>query len=1031
MIHINDIPLDLFLDYFNETNTSDIKFTPAMAELKAKGNLFLCNGSFITMAPSTGTGMTQYLFDEYDEHFTSVVQKDAAYESFMYNAPVGFPDASTFYPFYMELKYVGNDADIEKTKVIPVTTQDIYNATTGLLEISSKITEFKECLKDENEKYEKFIKYILDVTHMTFYTLDGTTVSATWLFDKDHLTLTPVTLSGDFVISGTEYAVVKIGANFRTEYHKRDENHNFLYKDTFGFETKFSGSSSPLLRHQHAVRMVYNDVDDVYTKFINTAKPGNIYYVISGETKRLMTLSSLNARTTYTALSENVMANLANTRIDYDEDTYDSSESYKKDYRKSKELLNITGLDEITMNTGLATVSNRNNISGFCDVTPVEGKVYRIKSVYTSYSTEKGKIIVSPRKNAHFSISVYSDKIVSNSGKKNAAGNLAPENTGSLYYMGNLYGKPFESTTQKTPPALSAATLLNSRQPSAVSTSSIVKINKGNDYNFTEDIKISGVPFIIIPINSRFVPSSITNGANGEATVYGTFTLRDIDTGNEMGTFEVIVRDYALLLRNTLTKDEYEISDRESAETKYEKLPEVQMNTIVGNAPAGTSVSKINSDKFYYAKILFYNAVTEESKHSPLIGTLTKHDDRYDFAPMHLDFRSDDMSLFSEYIDIENAQRVPSDTFDLTNFTNFSADYQDTVFLTNTGIPTAYTRTPVYLRTDTTTAYSRVTKFRLHTGAITGDLPSTLVGYDSDSRFKKITDSSISRNLRGDILDENIYERIKNSSIQSILRAILDTNKNLAISTLALVANDEPNGNNDLLNMRTIAEGYYNVIANDGRRSDIKEVDAIPQTATGTTITTILQQVPQKKPIELADDKESDYSEYPVDATPRSAFEKILHYKEFPTDFSYYDVKKKTEIKKSFFDNIKEIPVNFDIKLVDTRKSAKDLGKSIFGVHKFTSTFVSNMLNLAGIKSDSENNLSTFKTFFLLNAKLSALAVAAQYDTDYEKMSSDDISYKTVVSSAYPENGSDFMYMFNLLNQKPCEDNDYHVWEVM
>lgn len=1022
MIHINDIPLDLFLDYFNETNTSDITFTPAMEELKAKGNLFLCNSSFIAMAPSTGTGMTQYLFDEYDDKFTSVVQKDAAYESYMYNAPIGFPDASTFYPFYMELKYVGNDADIEKTKVIPVTTQDIYNATTGLLEISAKIAEFKECLKDENEKYKKFIKYILDVTHMTFYTLDGTAVSATWLFDKDHLTLTPVTLSGDFVIFGTEYAVVKIGANFRTEYHKRDENHNLLYKDTFGFETKFSGSSSPLLRHQHAVRMVYNDVDDVYTKFINTAKPGNIYYVISGETKRLMTLSSLNEKTTYTALPENSMTSLANTRIDYDEDVYDDIEIYKNEYRKSKEILNITGLDEITMNTGLATVSNRNNISGFCDVTPVEGKVYRIKSVYTSYSTEKGKIIVSPRKDAHFSISVYSDKIAASSGKNKTAGSVPIE---------NFYGRSSGSTTQKMPPALSAATLLNSRQPSTVSTSSIIKVNKDTDYNFTEDIKISGVPFIIVPINSAFVPSSITNGANGEATVYGTFTLRDVDTGNEMGTFEVIVRDYALLLRNTLTKDEYEISDRESAETKYEKLPEVQINSLVGEAQAGSPAAKINSDKFYYAKILFYNAVTEESKHSPLIGTLTKHDDRYDFAPVHLDYHGEGLSLFSEYIDTENAQEVPLQEFNLRDFTNFSANYQDTVVVTGYANPTAYTRTPVYLRTDTTTAYSRVTEYIMHTGTITGDLPSTLVGYDSDSRFKKITDSSISRNLRGDILDENIYERIKNSSIQSILRAVLDTNKNLAISTLALVANDEPNGNNDLLNMRTIAEGYYNVIANDGRRSDIKEVDAIPQTATGTVITTIMQQVPQKKPIELAEDKESDYSEYPVDATPRSAFEKILNYKEFPTDFSYYDVKKKTEIKKSFFDNINEIPVNFDVKLVDTRKSAKDLGKSIFGVQKFTSTFVSNMLNLAEIKSNSENHLKTFKTFFALNAKLSALAVATQYDTNYDRMSSDDISYKTVVSSAYPENGSDFMYMFNLLNQKPCEDNNYHVWEVM
>ena len=455
------------------------------------------------------------------------------------------------------------------------------------------------------------------------------------------------------------------------------------------------------------------------------------------------------------------------------------------------------------------------------------------------------------------------------------------------------------------------------------------------------------------------------------------------------------------------------------------------MDTFLVDALTRRPSSEINNDTFYYAKILFYDAVTEESKQSPLIGTLTKHDDRYDFAPVHLDFRGDSMSLFDGYIDTENAQRVTSREFNLVDFKNFSTRYQDTVVVTGRAKPTAYTRTPVYLRTDTTTAYSRVTEYIINTGTFVGDLPSTLLGYDSDSRFKKITNSSISRNLRGDILDENIYERIKASSTQSILKAVLNTNKNLAINTLALVPNDEPRGNNDLLNMRTLAEGYYNVIVNDSRRSDIKEVDAIPQTATGTTITTILQQVPQKKPIKLAEDKESNYSEYQVDATPRSAFEKILHYKEFPTDFSYYDVKRKTEIKKSFFDNIKETPVNFDIKLVDTRKSAKDLGKSIFGVQKFTSTFVSNMLNLAEIKSNSENHLETFKTFFALNAKLSALAVATQYDTDYDRMSSDDISYKTVVSSAYPENGSDFMYMFNLLNQKPCEDNNYHVWEVV
>lgn len=1022
MIHINDIPLDLFLDYFNETNTSDITFTPAMAELKAKGNIFLCNSSFITMAPSTGTGMTDYLFDTYDDKFTSVVQKDAAYESYMYNAPVGFPDSSTFYPFYMELKYIGNDPDIEKTKVIPVTTQDIYNATTGLQEMSDKIAEFKECLEDENTKYEKFIKYMLDVSYMTFYTLDGAAVSGAWLFDKDHLTLTPVTVSGDYVIDQSDYAVVKIGANFRTEYHKRDKDLNLLYKDTFGFETKFSGSSSPLLRHQHAVRMVYNDVEDVYTKIINTAKPGKIYYVISGETKRMMTLTSLDTQTTYTALPENVMTNLANTRIDYDDDVYDDKVTYKNKYKKSKEILDISGLDEITMNTGLATVSNKNNIFGFCDVTPVEGKIYKIKSVYTSYSTEKDKIIVSPRKDAHFSITLYSKKTTANSGEKKTTRDTT---------VGNFYGKSSETTTQKLPPALSAASLLNSRQPTEIATQSVVKVNKDTDYNFTEDIKVSGVPFLIIPINSAFVPGSVTNSSNGETKVYGTFTLTDTDTGNEMGTFEVITRDYVTLLRNTVTKDEYEIWDEENAKTKYGNLPEVQIYTAVGNAQAGTATGKINSGDFYYAKILFYNAVTEESKHSPLIGTLTKHNDGYNFAPVHLDYHGETLSLFSEYIDAANAQQVHMDTFSLSDFKNFSADYQDTVVVTGYANPTAYKRTPVYLRTDTTTAYSKVTEYIMHTGTFTGNLPNTLFDYDFDKRFKKITDSSISRNLRGNILDENIYERIKKSSIQSILKTVLGTSTNLAISTLALSENDEPRGNNDLLNMRTIAEGYYNVIANDGRRSDIKEVDAIPQTATGTVITTIMQQVPQKKPIELAEDRESDYSEYPVDATPRSAFEKILNYKEFPTDFSYYDVQKKTEVKKSFFDSIKEIPVNFDVKLVDTRKSAKDLGKSIFGVQKFTSTFVSNMLSVAGIKSDSENNLNTFKTFFALNAKLSALAVAAQYDTDYEKMSSDDISYKTVISSAYPENGSDFMYMFNLLNQKPCEDNNYRVWEVL
>lgn len=1022
MIHINDIPLDLFLDYFNETNTSDITFTPAMAELKAKGNIFLCNGSFITMAPSTGTGMTDYLFDTYDDKFTSVVQKDAAYVSYMYNAPVGFPDASTFYPFYMELKYIGNDPDVEKTKVIPVTTQDIYNATTGLQEISDKITEFKECLDDENDKYEKFIKYILDVSLMTFYTLDGTAVSSAWLFDKDHLTLSPVTISGNFVIGQSDYAVVKIGANFRTEYHKRDNEQNLLYKDTFGFETKFSGSSSPLLRHQHAVRMVYNDVEDVYTKFINTAKAGNIYYVISSETKRMMTLTSLDTKTTYTALSENAMTSLGNTRIDYDDDVYDDTVTYKNNYKKSKEILDISGLDEITMNTGLTTVSNKSNIFGFCDVTPVEGKIYKIKSVYTSYSTEKDKIIVSPRKDAHFSITLYSKKTAANSGDKKTTRDLN---------VGNFYGKSSETTTQKLPPALSAASLLNSRQPSEIATPSIVKVNKDTDYNFTEDIKVSGVPFLILPINSAFVPGSVTDSSNGETKVYGTFTLTDTDTGNEMGTFEVITRDYVTLLRNTVTKDEYEIWDEENAKTKYGNLPEVQIYTAVGNTQAGTTTGKINSGDFYYAKILFYNAVTEESKHSPLIGTLTKHNDGYNFAPVYLDYHGETLSLFGEYIDTTNAQQVTTQTFNLRDFKNFSTDYQDTVVVTDYANPTAYKRTPVYLRTDTTAAYSKVTEYIMHAGTFTGNLPNTLFDYDFDKRFKKITDSSISRNLRGDILDENIYERIKKSSIQSILKTVLETNTNLAISTLALAENDEPRGNNDLLNMRTIAEGYYNVIANDGRRSDIKEVDAIPQTPTGTVITTIMQQVPQKKPIELADDRESDYSEYPVDATPRSAFEKILNYKEFPTDFSYYDVQKKTEVKKSFFDNIKEIPVNFDISLVDTRKSAKDLGKSIFGVQKFTSTFVSNMLSVAGIKSDSENNLNTFKTFFALNAKLSALAVAAQYDTDYEKMSSDDISYKTVISSAYPENGSDFMYMFNLLNQKPCEDNDYHVWEVL
>ena len=1027
MIHINDIPLDLFLDYFNETNTSDITFTPAMAELKAKGNLFLCNGSFITMAPSTGMGMTQYLFDTYDENFPSIMQKEYAYESYMYNAPVGFPDAWTFYPFYMELKYIGTDEDVEKTKIIPVTTQDIYNATTGLQEIPDKIAEFKECLEEENDRYENFIKYILDVARMEFYTLDGRRVSSVWRFDKDNLTLSPVTLSGDFVISGTDYAVVKIGANSRAKYHKRDEDHNLLYKDTFGFETKFSGSSSPLLSHQHAVRMAYNDVDDAYTKFVNTAKPGNIYYVISGETKRVMSLASLNEKTTYTALPENVMASLENTRIDYDEDVYDSSEIYTKAYRKPKELLNITRLDEITLNTGLATVSNRSNISGFCDVTPVEGKVYKIKSVYTTYSTGKGKAIVTPRKNAHLSVSVYNGKTTSDSGKNKITVNLPTKNIN----VENLYGKPSGSINQKKPPLLSASSLLVSRQPSDISQSAIVKVNRETNYDFTEDIKISGVPSIIVPINSIFVPSSIPNGAAGETTVYGTFTLRDTDTGSEIGTFEVIVRDYALFIRNTVTKDEYEIYDRKTAEAKYEKLPEVKMDTFAADALTRRPSSEINNDTFYYAKILFYDAVTEESKQSPLIGTLTKHDDRYDFAPVHLDFRGDSMSLFDGYIDTENAQRVTSREFNLVDFKNFSTRYQDTVVVTGRAKPTAYTRTPVYLRTDTTTAYSRVTEYIMNTGTFVGDLPSTLLGYDSDSRFKKITNSSISRNLRGDILDENIYERIKASSTQSILKAVLNTNKNLAINTLALVPNDEPRGNNDLLNMRTLAEGYYNVIVNDSRRSDIKEVDAIPQTATGTVITTILQQVPQKKPIELADDKESDYSEYPVDATPRSAFEKILHYKEFPTDFSYYDVKRKTEIKKSFFDNIKETPVNFDIKLVDTRKSAKDLGKSIFGVQKFTSTFVSNMLNLAEIKSNSENHLEAFKTLFALNAKLSALAVATQYDTNYDRMSSDDISYKTVVSSAYPENGSDFMYMFNLLNQKPCEDNNYHVWEVM
>lgn len=1027
MIHINDIPLDLFLDYFNETNTSDITFTPAMAELKAKGNLFLCNGSFITIAPSTGMGMTQYLFDTYDENFPSVMQKEYAYESYMYNAPVGFPDAWTFYPFYMELKYIGTDEDVEKTKIIPVTTQDIYNATTGLQEIPDKIAEFKECLEEENDRYENFIKYILDVALMEFYTLDGRRVSSAWIFDRDNLTLSPATPFGDFVISGTDYAVVKIGANSRAKYHKRDEDHNLLYKDTFGFETKFSGSSSPLLRHQHAVRMAYNDVDDTYTRFVNTAKPGNIYYVISGETKRLMSLSSLNEKTTYTPLPENIMANLENTRIDYDEDVYDSSEIYKKDYRKAKELLNITRLDEITLNTGLATVSNRSNISGFCDVTPVEGKVYKIKSVYTTYSTGKGKAIVSPRKNAHLSVSAYNGKTTSDSGKNKITVNLPSKNIN----IESLYGKPSGSINQKKPPLLSASSLLVSRQPSDISKSAIVKVNSETNYDFTEDIKISGVPSIIVPINSAFVPSSIPNGAAGETAAYGTFTLRDTDTGSEIGTFEVIVRDYALFLRNTVTKDEYEIYDRKTAEAKYEKLPEVKMDTLLVDALTRRPSSEINNDTFYYAKILFYDAVTEESKQSPLIGTLTKHDDRYDFAPVHLDFRGDSMSLFDGYIDTENAQRVTSTEFNLVDFTNFSTRYQDTVVVTGYATPRAYTRTPVYLRIDTTTAYSRVTEYIMHTGTFVGDLPNTLLGYDSDSRFKKITNSSISRNLRGDILDENIYARIKNSSTQSILKTIMNTDKNLAINTLALVPNDEPKGNNDLLNMRTLAEGYYNVIVNDSRRSDIKEVGAIPQTATGTTITTILQQVPQKKPIKLAEDKDSNYSEYQVDATPRSAFEKILHYKEFPTDFSYYDVKKKTEIKKSFFDNIKEIPVNFDVKLVDTRKSAKDLGKSIFGVQKFTSTFVSNMLNLAGIKSNSENHLNTFKTFFALNAKLSALAVATQYDTDYDRMSSDDISYKTVVSSAYPENGSDFMYMFNLLNQKPCEDNNYHVWEVM
>ena len=773
MIHINDIPLDLFLDYFNETNTSDITFTPAMAELKAKGNLFLCNGSFITMAPSTGMGMTQYLFDTYDENFQSIVQKEYAYESYMYNAPVGFPDAWTFYPFYMELKYIGTDEDVEKTKIIPVTTQDIYNATTGLQESPDKIAEFKECLDEENDRYENFIKYILNEVNMTFYTLDGTTVSSWWRFDKDNLTLSPVTLSGDFVI-GNDYAVVKIGANSRDKYHKRDEDHNLLYKDTFGFETKFSGSSSPLLRHQHAVRMAYNDVDDVYTKFVNTAKPGNIYYVISGETKRLMSLASLNEKTTYTPLPENIMANLEDTRIDYDEDVYDSSEIYTKAYRKPKELLNITRLDEITMNTGLATVSNRSNISGFCDVTPVEGKVYKIKSVYTTYSTEKGKAIVTPRKNAHLSVSVYNGKTTSDSGKNKITVNLPTKNIN----VENLYGKPSGSINQKKPPLLSASSLLVSRQPNDISQSAIVKVNRETNYDFTEDIKISGVPSIIVPINSIFVPSSIPNGAAGETTVYGTFTLRDTDTENEIGTFEVIVRDCALFLRNTVTKDEYEIYDRKTAEAKYEKLPEVKMDTFAADALTRRPSSEINNDTFYYAKILFYDAVTEESKQSPLIGTLTKHDDRYDFAPVHLDFRGDSMSLFDGYIDTENAQRVTSREFNLVDFTNFSTRYQDTVVVTGRAKPTAYTRTPVYLRTDTTTAYSRVTEYMMNTGTFVGDLPNTLLGYDSDSRFKKITNSSISRNLRGDILDENIYERIKASSTQSILKAVLNTNKN-------------------------------------------------------------------------------------------------------------------------------------------------------------------------------------------------------------------------------------------------------------
>lgn len=337
-VNINDIPVDLFLKYFNETNTNYEKYEviskPAIIEYaklyKAKIKIFgksqNIEKTYYTLLPYQSTneiaGITKEYFFGVDNEET-----DENYNSYFnikneYIEPMEMIDA-----FQLESKMYISKLNTSTTSITTsdiITTETCSFVTGSFLDSTSinSILNIRDC-----EKWKKNCKLVsnnveIDILNYTDYldkkfdllVLDG--------YDTTELELTYAPLLSNITLERNknfEDSLFKVVLDVRGSNNElkgvlifndillqpeTDSSGNILYKDNLGLITKSSGRESNIEKHSSAIRHSFYGILPPEYNLIFKANPGDICILEKGKDIEFSYYNEYNKTQNYSEIKE-------------------------------------------------------------------------------------------------------------------------------------------------------------------------------------------------------------------------------------------------------------------------------------------------------------------------------------------------------------------------------------------------------------------------------------------------------------------------------------------------------------------------------------------------------------------------------------------------------------------------------------------------------------------------------------------------------------------------------------------------------